>query len=609
MIDIVNKEKCCGCCACVDVCAHHAISLKVDIEGFWYPYVEKSKCVECGLCEKVCPELNIDLLKKNDFVEPQCYAAINKNMRVRWDSTSGGIFSVFADYMYSQKGYVSGAIYNSDFSVRNYISNNPEDLQYLRSSKYLQSKAEGLYKQIKKLLQQGHNVLACGTPCQMAALRSFLRKDYENLIIVDFICLSVSSPKIYRKYLDSLEHRYGSSIQYIKAKNKELGWRNLTRKVVFKNGAVYYGVLLDDDYRRGYHKHLYSRPSCYNCQYKGFPRIADITIGDFWGVEKVDKNLDNNVGTSLILVNSQKGAKYLEKVKPYMYIKHVPFSSILPGNIALRQSIHYPKIDREQFFETLDATDFDTVVKKYFPKPGKKDLRGTVKKLIRVFGIPFYLMKFHLWTMMKFIWVNFLRRNTRCNLWREQMFYITPYSILDIHPSAKIEIDKGVMFGYKTVNGSKVESRLRMEKGTCLTIHDGPLTRYGTGPNVIRAGCNIEIINNGHLIMGQGGINVNLFILCAEKIEIGNGVRIGRDVSIRDCNGEHVIVSDTYRNQAPVHIGDHVWICSGVSIMPGVTIGEGAVIAANAVVTKDVPPYSMVAGVPAKVIKNHVEWY
>ena len=401
MIDIVNKEKCCGCCACVDVCAHHAISLKVDIEGFWYPYVEKSKCVECGLCEKVCPELNIDLLKKNDFVEPQCYAAINKNMRVRWDSTSGGIFSVFADYMYSQKGYVSGAIYNSDFSVRNYISNNPEDLQYLRSSKYLQSKAEGLYKQIKKLLQQGHNVLACGTPCQMAALRSFLRKDYENLIIVDFICLSVSSPKVYRKYLDSLEHRYGSSIQYIKAKNKELGWRNLTRKVVFKNGAVYYGVLLDDDYRRGYHKHLYSRPSCYNCQYKGFPRIADITIGDFWGVEKVDKNLDNNVGTSLILVNSQKGAKYLEKVKPYMYIKHVPFSSILPGNIALRQSIHYPKIDREQFFETLDATDFDTVVKKYFPKPGKQDLRGTVKKLIRVFGIPFYLMNPVAWTLCR----------------------------------------------------------------------------------------------------------------------------------------------------------------------------------------------------------------
>ena len=144
MINIIDKSKCCGCCACVDVCAHQAITLKTDIEGFWYPVVDKDKCIECGLCDKICPELNIETIKKNDSPKPiKTIAAIHRNMRVRWDSTSGGAFSALADAMYRQGGYVSGAIYNDDFSVRNYISNNPDDLVKIRSSKYLQSKAEG----------------------------------------------------------------------------------------------------------------------------------------------------------------------------------------------------------------------------------------------------------------------------------------------------------------------------------------------------------------------------------------------------------------------------------------------------------------------------------
>jgi coenzyme F420-reducing hydrogenase beta subunit len=272
MINITDKSKCCGCCACVDICSRKAITLKTDIEGFWYPEVDTQLCNDCGLCEKICPELNIRDLKVNDFPKPiKTIAAVHKKMNVRWDSTSGGAFSALADTMYEQGGYVSGAIYNEDFSVRNYISNNPEDISKLRSSKYLQSKAEGLYSEIRTLLRKGEKVLACGTPCQMAALRSFLIKDYDNLIIVDFICRGVNSPKVYRKYLDSLEHKYGGKVVYVKAKNKELGWRNLTRKVVFDNGKEYYGVAMEDDFRRGYHTNVYCRPSCYACQYKDFP--------------------------------------------------------------------------------------------------------------------------------------------------------------------------------------------------------------------------------------------------------------------------------------------------------------------------------------------------
>ena len=610
MINIQDKSKCCGCCACVDVCAHQAISLKTDIEGFWYPVVDEAECVDCGLCNKVCPELNIADLKKNDYPQPaHTIAAINKKMSARWDSTSGGAFSALADAMYEEGGYVSGAIYNEDFSVRNFISNNPEDLKKLRSSKYLQSKAEGIYKEIRDLLRKGEKVLACGTPCQMAALRSFLRKDYENLIIVDFICRGVNSPKVYRKYLDSLERKFGGKVVYVKAKNKELGWRNLTRKVVFDNGKSYYGVHMQDDFRRGYHTNVYCRPSCYSCQYKGFPRMADITIADYWGIEKVDPNMDNNIGTSMILLNSNKGIAYFEKVKDKLEWEETKFESILSGNIALRKPIEPAKIDRKAFFEDLDRGTFEEVTAKYFPlKQEKQTFKGKVKAALKVAYYLYRRFGFSYRAWSNFVKINF-RKNTISNIKTEHVIYTMPSAVFDIHPSAKIEIKAPFLFGNNPVKGMKMPTCLRMEANTKLEIHNGPLTRYGTGPYNLRYGAYIEIVNGGKLTIGQGACNVGLTIMCAKEVTIGNGVRIGRNVSIRDWNGSHVIINEHYRNHAPVHIGDRVWLCTGCTIMPGVTIGEGAVVAANSTVTKDVPPYSLVGGSPAKVLKEKIEWY
>lgn len=610
MINITDKSKCCGCCACVDVCAHHAISLKTDIEGFWYPIVDKSKCVDCGLCDKACPELNIDNIKKNDYPKPaHTIAAINKKMNVRWDSTSGGAFSALAEAMYEQGGYVSGAIYNEDFSVRNYVSDNPTDLKRLRSSKYLQSKAEGLYKEIRILLRNGEKVLACGTPCQMAALRSFLGKDYDNLIIVDFICRGVNSPKVYRKYLDSLERKFGGKVVYVKAKNKELGWRNLTRKVVFDNGKVYYGVHMQDDFRRGYHTNVYCRPSCYCCKYKGFPRIADITIADYWGIENVDKNLDNNIGTSMILLNSKKGEVYFEYVKDKLEWEETKFESILPGNIALRKPIEQPKIDRKSFFEDLNKGTFEDVTEKYFPlKQQSMSMKQKVKKSLKFIKelAQCYRLSFHAW--YNFFWLN-LRKNTNSDILQKRVLYTMPSAVFDIHHTAKIIVKAPFLYGNNPVKGLRIPTCLRMEANTTLEIHDGPLTRYGTGPYNLRYGAYIEIVNGGRLTIGQGAANVGLTIMCAKEVTIGNGVRIGRNVSIRDWNGGHVIINDHYRNHAPVHIGDNVWLCSGCTVMPGVTIGEGSVVAANAMVIKDIPPHCLVGGSPAKVLKENIEWY
>ena len=612
MIRISSKEQCCGCFACEDICPKQAITFETDIEGFWYPKVEKNKCIDCGLCEKACPIINISQLKKNDYEKPpRTIAAVNKNMRIRWNSTSGGAYTALAEGMLEQGGYISGAVYDKDFSVKSIVTKNPNDLEQLRSSKYLQSNTENLHKNIKQLLQKGENVLACGTPCQMAALRSFLGKDYDNLVIVDIICRGVNSPKVYRAYLDSLEKKYNSKVIYVKAKNKELGWRNLTRKVTFENGQSYYGIFMDDDFRRGYHTNVYCRPSCYSCRFKGFPRIADITIADYWGIEKVDKNLDMNIGTSMMLLNSDKGIAYFEKIKSKLEYRETPFESVLNGNTALKKSIEPPKINRKSFFEDLDAHDFDFVVKKYFPlkkNQKHKSLRsvlGIVKQKVKSSIIRLTTYIKHPTAFINTIHINY-RKATNLNGGR---FSVEPNVVLDIHPKAKINVNKDIVLGRSEIRNFWYPSCLKMEANTVLTINDGPLTRYGDHPYLLRSGACIEIVNNGKLTIGQGACNVNLTIMCAKEITIGNGVRIGRNVSIRDYNGVHVIINDRYTNYAPVLIEDHCWLCSGCSIMPGVTIGKGSVIAANATVTKDVPPHSLVAGSPAKIIKENIEWY
>ena len=609
MISISDKKDCCGCNACGDICVHQAINFKSDIEGFWYPEVDEQKCIDCHLCEKVCPIINIKELKKNDFKTPShTYAAIHKNMKIRWDSTSGGAFSALADVMYNQGGYVSGAIYNKDFSVRNFISNDSNDLIKLRSSKYLQSNAEGLYKEIKMLLRRGEKVLACGTPCQMTALKSFLRKDYENLVIVDFICRGVNSPKVYRAYLDSLEKKFGSKVVFVKAKNKELGWRNLTRKVTFANGKSYYGVLMEDDFRRGYHTNVFCRPSCYECKFKGFPRVADITIADYWGIEKIDRNLDNDIGTSMILINSRKGEAFFDIAKEILEYKETEFYSVFKGNGALTSSLKPAKIDRDSFFRDLNDNDFDYVTAKYFPKIKKKWDRNRIKNLI----YPYYLM-YKSFGFNPFLWYNFvrinLRKNTASDIKNDKIIYPMKGVVFDLHPNSKLILNAKVIFGNNPVRGFSLPTCLRMEANTVLEFKNGPITRYGTGPYNLRYGAYIEVVNGGHLTIGEGAANVGLNIMCAKKITIGNGVRIGRNVSIRDWNGPHVIINSTYRNHAPVQIGDHVWLCSGCSILPGVTIGEGAVVAANSTVTRDVPAHSLVGGSPAKIIKENIEWY
>ncbi|MDR1183068.1 MAG: Coenzyme F420 hydrogenase/dehydrogenase, beta subunit C-terminal domain [Bacteroidales bacterium] len=601
MISIIDKVECCGCNACGDVCGHKAITFVTDMEGFWYPEVDEEKCTDCDLCDKVCPIINVKELKKNDLEEPDCYAAKHKNLEVVFDSTSGGLFSALAEKTYRDGGYVGGALYDAKFSVKHFISNDKKDLLALRSSKYVQSDLLGFYRKVKDIVRKGEKGLVCGCPCQMAALRAFLKKDYENLIIVDFICRGINSPLVGKKYTESLEEKYNSTVIWQKAKNKELGWRNLTAKYRFADGQIVHVTKDENLFTRGYlHTNVFCRPSCYSCPFKGFPRMADITLADFWGIENVDKSMDDNLGTSLVMVNSRKGQAYYESIQQKIKSVRVPFASTLAGNPALVQPLDPPRVDRDAFFVDLQNSDFTAVANKYFPFVRSKKQR--LKELLRGYWCVCKTIQFKFWPFCQFIYYNFLRKNIKTN--KENIGYLmpAPYSVIQIGKKAKVQLNAVLRIGVKKIRKSKLETRLLVDDGGTLIVNGWFEFGYGS---------DIEVFRGGQLLIGGnhgGGTNINATIICAERIEIGGHVMIGRNVTIRDNNGDHYLSQQGYKNARPVVIGNHVWLCEGCTIMSGVKIGDGAIVGAHAVVYTNVPANSLVSGNPAKVVQTDVYW-
>lgn len=604
MIKIIDKKECNGCCACFDACPAKAIHLVKDSEGFWYPEVDNQKCVDCSRCEMVCPEIQAEspLLRVGE--EPTCYAARHKNIDIRKDSTSGGVFSFFAEAVFAEGGSVAGAVYREDFSVEHIITNNTDDLARLRSSKYLQSDCAGLYLAIEKCLTKGEMVLVCGCPCQMAALRLFLGKDYDNLVVCDFICRGINSPKVFRKHLDALENKYGSKVLYAKAKNKEYGWRSLTFKAVFENGETYYGDGREDDFTRGYlHTGFYCRPSCFDCKFKKMPRIADLTVGDFWGVEKVAPSLDDDNGTSLVMCNTPKGKKFFDSIKDGFEVQQVKLNEIEPGNRSLYESIGVSQKGRSAFFEDLDNMLFSKVAAKHFPQPNAKFhlLKSRLKMSFKRARKIYQTMGFSPCVWFQFLWLNFLRSNTSSNLLKMHFILPTKYCVFDIHPSAKINVKGLVTFGLSKIRGSRLETRIRLESETELNYNDS---------FVLFAGADIQVFKGGKLTFDGGpsaGCNINCQIVCADNIKIGRSTLIGRNVIIRDYDA-HYIIQKNYKIMAPIQIGEHCWIGEGALIGKGVKIGDGAIVAARSWVVTNVAEKTLVAGAPAMPVSKNIEW-
>lgn len=603
MIKITNKADCCGCNACGDACPKQAITFKTDNEGFWYPEVDMQKCIDCGLCEKVCPVLQADRLKKNDFETPKCFAAQNKNLESLFNSTSGSAFAAFAEKIYKNGGYVGGAVFNEDYYVKQFISNDKADLEQLRNTKYVQSNSEGFYKQVQELLKAGEKVLVCGLPCQMAGLMSFLRKDYNNLIIVDLICLGINSPKILPAYLKWKEEKHKSKIVYYKAKNKELGWRQLTTKIVFENGDVEYDKRDTNYFTHGFiGTHAFARPSCYDCKFKGTPRIADITIGDFWGAQQyVGADYDHDLGTSVIIINSKKGEEFYEAARGKFHDIPIDYQAVRKGNPALDTSLSNPTFDRKQFYDDLSALPFGEFAEKYIKLPSKRPL--TVKSKLKNFA-RFCLSiskasKLSIMTWWQNIYYNLLCRQFSTSILEGKYIIIHKYCALDISKAAKVNVDGSFTFGYKRVKGSRLESRLLVDRGATLNIGGGS----------IYYGADIEVFPNATLDLGKGIVfNINATIICGDHIHIADNVFFGRNVMVRDNNGGHFMSRKVYKNNRPVTIGQHSWITEQSMVMPGSKIGVGVIVGAGSMVQGKLPNFTLATGRPAVVVDEDIFW-
>ena len=596
MINIKNKADCCGCNACGDICAKHAITFVTDNEGFLYPKVEKNLCVDCGLCDKVCPiQVQANYVKR--YAEPTVFAAYTKDDAIRLDSTSGGIHSTLALKMYEKNAYVGGAVYNADHTVSQIVDDNPDRLSEIRSSKYLQSNAEGVYKEIRSLLREGKNVFFCGCPCQIHALYNFLGKEYDSLVTCDFICRGVNSPKVFLKYMEMLERQFGAKATEIKFKNKKWGWHNFSLRVNFENGKEYCKDRYHDLFFIGYlQAGNFTRPSCYECHFKGFPQKADITLADFWGIEKIDPTMDQDKGTSLVMANSDKGMELFNSIREKIEWRQFTMSDARAGNPAMDGSLSSAKPNREAFFDDLDKLSFEKVAARHFPMPTmKKAIKKRLNPIKAFIGTALSLgLSPHMW--YTFLKMNYFSKQVKRK--GDILFRNFSRTVVQIDNNAQITLNAPLVTGIKQVKHSRMETRIWLEKDSEMVV-EGNFQIFGNSY--------IRVARGGKLLLKGGFINENVQITAGDVVEIGEGATIGRDVVIRSFDG-HTICQEGYKVSEPIKIGKHVWIGQGATILKGVSIGDGAIIAAGAIVTKDVPSECIAAGIPAKVMKENVRW-
>lgn len=372
MIDVKeNKGQCCGCTACYSICPKNAIAMVEDEKGFKYPQVDISLCVQCGLCDNVCA-----FSKKEQFhFQDQplaAYAVKHKDEGIRASSRSGGVFTAITDYVLQQGGCIYGATMDENFVVKHEKAENDEQRNKMRASKYVQSDLTGVYNDVKKELLTGRLVVFSGTGCQVAGLRSFLRKEYENLIAIDLVCHGVPSPLVWRDYTAYLKKKYKGSISEIQFRDKALlGWdmhiesfKVGKRKKYSKNYAMLFsqGRILRD--------------SCFNCKYTNLSRPGDFTLADFWGIDKFFKGFNDNRGVSLLFVNSSRAEEIFARQEILERLEVRKCESYEFSQPNLKHPEKEPE-DRDRFWQEYNQFGLEYILKKYG--------MGNVKEKLKVY--------------------------------------------------------------------------------------------------------------------------------------------------------------------------------------------------------------------------------
>ena len=598
MIDKEVKDRCTGCNMCGDICPKKAISYYKDEEGFERPRVDYNKCVKCGLCLKKCPALMENVFKKDI---PQVYSAWTNSDSIRLKSTSGGIYYTLAKQFILDGGYIVGSVYNDDYKGAHHIVGNTlSDLDKIMGSKYFQSNAEGIYSDIKALLDKGESVLFCGTPCQSAALQSFLGKKYEKLYIIDFICRGINSPLAYKKHIEELEEKYNSNVKFVHLKNKNTGWQSLATYIEFENGSKYHQDKNSSPWVKGFVGcgGLYMRNSCYNCNYRGLPRISDISLGDFWGIRGM-KDEDMFKGISSVMINSQKGKELFETIKNSIHFERRNLDELLEGNPAILSSSTKTS-NRDKFFKILNEKKFSEAVAECVNQ--KNDNISIINKVLRkIYNILKKLRFLFKIDTIKFIKYNFFSKN----IVREKGKYLIPYrgTVLDLHKNAKIYIkNRNLELCINKLKGSKSEMHLRMENNSKWYVNNGAQIFYNTV---------IEIKNNAVLNSKFFSANGGSVIICAKEINIGEDVMLGRNIIIYDSDHHQVFDNEMNPSNYPkaVNIEDHVWLTSNVTVLKGVTIGRDSIITAQTLIRKDFEESSVIAGgASGKVVSKCNGW-
>ena len=359
---ICEDFRCTGCGACASKCPTGAIEMVRNNEGFKHPIINKNICTNCNLCTKICPVLNEESIIKNI----KAYACYNNDEKDRENSSSGGLFILFAREVIIQGGVVFGACFDKNFNVVHEYAENEEDLKKFMTSKYVQSDLKDCYNKAKKFLDDDRFVYFSGTPCQIEGLLHFLGKKYNNLITQDIICHGVPSPKVWEKYLEYRIKSDKSNPLNINFRNKDHGWNSFELCINYENG-LYRASHNDDLFMKSFLRDTALRNSCYNCSFKTLYRNSDITLGDFWGIERLDLCNDYDKGVSAVIINSKNGESLLKRINDKISIKEVTVDSIINYNSAMIKS-STKDIGRKLFFKNMHKYEFDELVRRYVGK-------------------------------------------------------------------------------------------------------------------------------------------------------------------------------------------------------------------------------------------------
>lgn len=337
-IELADYRQCTGCEACCNICPTDCLEMKNDGEGFLFPVRDDARCIRCHRCERVCPIL---YPIPTHSESTKAYASMSKHTSMRLESSSGGIFSEISGQILQGEGLVYGAAYASDFSVRHIAIRQKNDLSLLRGAKYAQSRIFYAYREAENALKRDMPVLFSGTPCQIAGFKKYLNGDYDNLLTIDFVCHGIPSPFVWEKYLSYQRTKdmagTNNSLVAVNLRSKRTGWSRYGYSTSFSysdgkevsclNNQNLFMNLFVNDY--------INRESCASCPFKGYTRVSDITLGDFWGIWNIDPEFDDNKGTSLVLIHTNKGMKMFREIEPDIDYKVVSLEDASRENTSL----------------------------------------------------------------------------------------------------------------------------------------------------------------------------------------------------------------------------------------------------------------------------------